>query len=167
MKALATGAFAIYRREMLSLWVTPLAWVLLAAFLLVQGGIFYSIVLHFSQMTELSLDTGPLEAYFGQHSVLISMTLLLVCPALSMRTFAEEHATHVVVERAAAGRVHVEQHAAPLTLDLLQRRAHLVRERRAEHVRGETRGLHAHQHGLFPGRIAEHQRHCELRQSGS
>lgn len=90
MRALVMGAVAIYRREMLSLWVTPLAWVLLGAFLLVQGGIFYSIVLHFSQMTEASLDTGPLEAYFGQHSVLIAMTLLLVCPALGMRAFAEE-----------------------------------------------------------------------------
>jgi ABC-2 type transport system permease protein len=90
MRSFVRGVSALYLREMLSLWVTPLAWVLLSAFLLVQGGIFYSIVLHFSQMTELSLDTGPLEAYFGQHSVLISMTLLLICPALSMRTFAEE-----------------------------------------------------------------------------
>ncbi len=85
-----SGLFAIYRREMLSLWVTPLAWVLLSAFLVLQGGIFYSIVTHFAQMTELSLDAGPLEAYFGQHSILISMTLLLLCPALTMRTFAEE-----------------------------------------------------------------------------
>jgi ABC-2 type transport system permease protein len=90
VRAFVRGVSALYLREMLSLWVTPLAWVLLSAFLLVQGGIFYSIVLHFSQMTELTLDTGPLEAYFGQHSVLLSMTLLLVCPALSMRTFAEE-----------------------------------------------------------------------------
>jgi ABC-2 type transport system permease protein len=90
VRAFAAGVSAIYRREMLSLWVTPLAWVLLGAFLLVQGGVFYSIVLHFSQMTEVSLDTGPLEAYFGQGSVLISMTLLFLCPALSMRTFAEE-----------------------------------------------------------------------------
>jgi ABC-2 type transport system permease protein len=90
VKPFFVGVSAIYRREMLSLWVTPLAWVLLSAFLLVQGGVFYSIVLHFSQMTELSLDTGPLEAYFGQHSVLISMTLLFLCPALSMRAFAEE-----------------------------------------------------------------------------
>jgi ABC-2 type transport system permease protein len=84
------GFFAIYRREMLSLWVTPLAWVLLAVFLILQGGIFYNIVLHFSNLTELSLDSGPLEAFFGQQSVLISMTLLLLCPALSMRLFAEE-----------------------------------------------------------------------------
>lgn len=85
-----SGFFAVYRREMLSLWVTPLAWVLLSVFLLLQGGVFYSIVVHFAQMTDLTLDTGPLQAYFGQHSVLISVTLLLICPALTMRTFAEE-----------------------------------------------------------------------------
>jgi ABC-2 type transport system permease protein len=85
-----TGFLAIYRREMLSLWVTPLAWVLVAVFLTLQGGIFYNIVLHFSNLNELSLDSGPLEAFFGQQSVLISMMLLLLCPALSMRLFAEE-----------------------------------------------------------------------------
>lgn len=85
-----TGAFAIYRREMLSLWVTPLAWVLLFVFLVLQGAIFYWIVLHFSHMTELALEIGPLQAYFGQDSVLLLMTLLLLCPALTMRTFAEE-----------------------------------------------------------------------------
>lgn len=84
------GLLAVYRREMLSLWVTPLAWLLLGIFLLLQGGVFYSIVVHFAQMPDLSLDAGPLPAYFGQHSVLLSITLLLLCPALCMRTFAEE-----------------------------------------------------------------------------
>jgi len=75
---------------MLSLWVTPLAWVLLSVFLLLQGGIFYSIVVHFASFAELSVDQGPLGAYFGQSSVFLLMTLLLMCPALSMRLFAEE-----------------------------------------------------------------------------
>lgn len=85
-----TGLLAVYRREMLSLWVTPLAWVLLFVFLLLQGAIFYWIVLHFSQMSDLALEIGPIQAYFGQDSVLLLMTLLLLCPALTMRTFAEE-----------------------------------------------------------------------------
>ncbi len=85
-----SGIAAIYRREMLSLWVTPLAWVLLTVFLLLQGTIFYSIVVHFSSMSELSVDAGPVQAYFGQDSILLLMTLLLLCPALTMRTFAEE-----------------------------------------------------------------------------
>ena len=32
-----TGFVAVFRREMLSLWVTPLAWVLTCVFLVVQG----------------------------------------------------------------------------------------------------------------------------------
>jgi len=85
-----SGLIAVYRREMLSLWVTPLAWVLLVVFLLLQGTIFYSIVVHFTSLADLAVETGPVEAYFGQESVFLLMTLLLVCPALTMRTFAEE-----------------------------------------------------------------------------
>jgi ABC-2 type transport system permease protein len=76
--------------------VTPLAWVLLVVFLLLQGGIFYNIVSHFSNLTDLSLDAGPLQAYFGQQSVLVSMTLLILCPALTMRLFAEERRSNTI-----------------------------------------------------------------------
>jgi ABC-2 type transport system permease protein len=85
-----TGTLGVFRREMLSLWVTPLAWVLLVVFLLLQGTIFYAIVVHFTSLADLAVETGPVEAYFGQESVFLLMTLLLVCPALTMRTFAEE-----------------------------------------------------------------------------
>jgi ABC-2 type transport system permease protein len=64
--------------------------VLATVFLLLQGIIFYSIVLHYSSMADLALESGPVQAYFGQDSVLLLMSLLLVCPALTMRTFAEE-----------------------------------------------------------------------------
>lgn len=85
-----SGFFAIFRREMLSLWVTPLAWVLLGVFLVLQGGIFYSIIVHFAGFADLSVDEGPVGAYFGQSSVFLLMTLLLMCPALTMRLLAEE-----------------------------------------------------------------------------
>ncbi|HVU01427.1 MAG TPA: ABC transporter permease [Polyangiaceae bacterium] len=83
------GLVAIYRREMLSLWVTPLAWVLLFIFLLLQGASFYQILLHFASFTNVSIDQGPVQAYFGQ-SLFLVLSLLLVCPALTMRLFAEE-----------------------------------------------------------------------------
>ncbi|HLV65155.1 MAG TPA: ABC transporter permease [Polyangiaceae bacterium] len=85
-----TGFFAVYRREMLSLWVTPLAWVLLVVFLLLEGAVFYSIVVHFATLPDISVDTGPVQAFFGQESILLLLTLMLLCPALTMRTFAEE-----------------------------------------------------------------------------
>jgi ABC-2 type transport system permease protein len=84
------GLLGIYRREMLGLWVTPLAWVLLVVFLLLQGVVYYSIVVHFAQGAELSVDAGPIQAYFGQESIFLVITLLLLCPALTMRVFAEE-----------------------------------------------------------------------------
>lgn len=84
-----SGALPIFRREMLGLWVTPLAWVLLVVFLLIQGLSFYSIVVHVSSMTNASIDSGPVQAYFGQ-SIFLLVSLLLVCPALTMRVFAEE-----------------------------------------------------------------------------
>lgn len=83
------GLLAIYRREMLSLWVTPLAWVLLFIFLLLQGASFYQILLHFAAFSNMSIDQGPVQAYFGQ-SLFLVLSLLLVCPALTMRLFAEE-----------------------------------------------------------------------------
>jgi ABC-2 type transport system permease protein len=84
-----SGLVAIYRREMLSLWVTPLAWVLLVVFLLIQGFSFYTIVVHISSTATASIDNGPVQAYFGQ-SIFLLVSLLLVCPALTMRLFAEE-----------------------------------------------------------------------------
>jgi ABC-2 type transport system permease protein len=84
-----TGFWAVLRREMLSLWVTPLAWVLLVVFLLLQGLSFYLVLVHVSTSPELTVDAGPVQAYFGQ-SIFLIVSLLLLCPALTMRTFAEE-----------------------------------------------------------------------------
>lgn len=85
--------FAVFKRELKSLWVTPLAWVLLVTFLVLQGGIFYSITVHLSKLEEAAYEAGPIQAYFGQQSLLMSFTLLLLCPGLSMRSFAEERRT--------------------------------------------------------------------------
>jgi ABC-2 type transport system permease protein len=82
-----SSLIAIYRREMLALWVTPLAWLLSFAFLLLQGISFYIVVDHYTHFTSLSVE-GPVESYFG--SLFMPLTLLLVCPALSMGCFAEE-----------------------------------------------------------------------------
>lgn len=83
------GLLAVYRREMLSLWVSPLAWVLLTVFLLLQGIAFYTIVVHASTAPSVSVDSGPLQMYFGE-SIFLVLSLLLLCPALTMRLFAEE-----------------------------------------------------------------------------
>ena len=84
-----TALIATLRREMASLWLTPLAWILWVTLLLLQGGVFATIVTSFATNAEPTLDTGPLQAFYGQ-SVFVPLTLLFVCPALTMRSFAEE-----------------------------------------------------------------------------
>jgi ABC-2 type transport system permease protein len=76
-----TGFGAVFRRELLSLWVTPLAWVLVTVFLLLQGAAYYLVVRHLATAPALGIDTGPVQAYFGQ-SIFLLVSLLLLCPAL-------------------------------------------------------------------------------------
>lgn len=94
MTRILPGIGPLYCREMLSLWVTPLAWLLLFAFLLLQGLSFYLVVDHFSHFADLSIDQGPVQSYFS--SFFVPFTILLVCPALTMGVFAEERRTGTI-----------------------------------------------------------------------
>lgn len=113
-----TGFGAIYRRELLGLWVTPLAWILWVCFLALQGGSFYLTVSHFSSVPEAALEMGPLEAYFGQ-SMFLPVTLVLLCPALTMRLLAEERKSGtlepLLTAPVSAGGVVLGKYAATLT----------------------------------------------------
>jgi len=88
-----SGGWAIFKREVQSAWLSPLAWILLTTFLILQGGVFYSIVVHMSQVEGGMGGSGPIQAYFGQQSLLMGLSLLLLCPALTMRSVAEERRT--------------------------------------------------------------------------
>lgn len=83
-----SGLPAVFRRELLALWVTPQAWVLLFVFLTLQGTSFYLMLDHYSRFTNLSISGGPIQGYFA--SLFVPVSLLLVCPALSMRLLSEE-----------------------------------------------------------------------------
>ena len=83
------GAWPIFKRELFSFFVTPIAWVVTTCFLLLQGMHFYLIVAHFAAQPDLSADAGPVQTFFGQ-TVLLYLPLLFVCPVLTMRLFAEE-----------------------------------------------------------------------------
>ncbi len=85
----------VMRKDLLSLWVSPLAWVLLVVFLAIQGAVFYSIVLNAVASPDTASLDGPLATYFGQSS-LVLLSLMLICPALTMRTFAEERRTGTI-----------------------------------------------------------------------
>jgi ABC-2 type transport system permease protein len=84
-----TGAWAVARRELYSLWVTPLAWLVLCAFLLMNGAAFVATISSLSTFGLDGIDVGPIQAYYGQ-SIFVPLGYVLVCPLLSMRTLAEE-----------------------------------------------------------------------------
>src|SRR3954466_5554608 len=83
------GFWPIYKRELFALFVTPVAWVLTVVFLIIQGFHFYGLVLHFASSVDLSVDQGPVQAFFGE-SMLFYLPLILLCPGMTMRLFAEE-----------------------------------------------------------------------------
>jgi ABC-2 type transport system permease protein len=79
----------IYKRELFSFFVTPLAWVLITVFLLVQGMHFFLLVDHFASSGQQISDQTPLQAFFG-NTVLLYLVLFLLVPPMTMRLFAEE-----------------------------------------------------------------------------
>ena len=83
------GFFPLYKRELFAMFVTPLAWVILVAFLVTQGMHFTLLIAFFSRQTELAADNGPVQAFFGQ-TIFLYLPLLVLCPGLTMRLFAEE-----------------------------------------------------------------------------
>ncbi len=84
------GFWPIFKRELFALFVTPLAWVVITAFLFLQGLQFFMMVVSFSAAPmEAVGDSGPVQAFFGR-TMLLYVPLLLVCPMLTMRLFAEE-----------------------------------------------------------------------------
>lgn len=83
------GFWPIWKRELFALFVTPLAWVVITSFLIVQGIHFFLIVTHYANEADLAAESGPVQAFFGQ-TILLYPPLLLICPLLTMRLFAEE-----------------------------------------------------------------------------
>lgn len=83
------GFWPIYKRELLSLFVTPIAWVVSAAFLLIEGLFFFFILGSYASQQDAVVGMGPAEAFFGG-SAFFYFPLVLICPVLTMRLFAEE-----------------------------------------------------------------------------
>lgn len=84
-----TLIWAVARRELLSLWVTPLAWSLLCAFSLINGAAFVATLNSLVTFGAAGIDVGPTQAFYGQ-SIFVPLGYLLLCPLLTMRSLAEE-----------------------------------------------------------------------------
>lgn len=83
------GFWAIFKRDLFAAFVTPVAWAMIVMFLFLQGLNFYWLVTHFANQVDLAVDHGPLQWFFGE-TVLFYLPLLMLPPALTMRSFAEE-----------------------------------------------------------------------------
>ena len=83
------GFWPIFKRELFAFFVTPLAWVLIVSFLVVQGMHFFLLVDHFSREADVTGDETPLSAFFG-NTVLLYLVLFVLVPPMTMRLFAEE-----------------------------------------------------------------------------
>ncbi|MCL2449256.1 MAG: ABC transporter permease [Polyangiaceae bacterium] len=84
-----TAFWALVKRELFAFFVTPLAWVLIVAFLVVQGMHFYLLVDHFATQPEAAGDETPVSAFFG-NTVVLYLVLFMLVPPITMRAFAEE-----------------------------------------------------------------------------
>ena len=78
---------AIVRREFISYFSSPLAYIVLTAFLLMQGYIFYLIVSFLN--TPGTGAMTPLQLFFGG-TLFFWLFLLFVVPVITMRLVAEE-----------------------------------------------------------------------------
>lgn len=82
------GTFALARRELLSLFVTPLAYLVGTLFLFNQGWNF-SVLL--SVLNQPLAARGPVMQYFFGGSIFIFwLPVIFICAAISMRLIAEE-----------------------------------------------------------------------------
>ncbi len=82
---------ALWRRELASYFLSPVAYVVLALFLAVMGGIFSLLV---SVLAEGPAGVAVMNLLFG--SPFFWMTFLIMVPLLTMRLFAEEKRTGTI-----------------------------------------------------------------------
>jgi ABC-2 type transport system permease protein len=82
------GALALAHRELLSLFVTPLAYVVGTLFLLQQG---YNFALLLRVLNDPLAAPGPvMQYYFGGSFFIFWLPVVFLCAAISMRLIAEE-----------------------------------------------------------------------------
>jgi len=79
---------AIVGRELRAYFFSPMAWVLLTFFLLVNGYVF-SLIVSFLSDPRAGGSTTPLKLFFGD-TFFFWLVLLFVAPMLTMRLLAEE-----------------------------------------------------------------------------
>ncbi|MCU0573792.1 MAG: ABC transporter permease subunit [Syntrophobacteraceae bacterium] len=91
------GFGAIYRKELYSLFASPIFYVVAGVFLIITGYFFYNLVAYYGivsfqasqnpmAMKQLNVTNMVVSPFFGD----VSIVLLLISPLLTMRLYAEE-----------------------------------------------------------------------------
>lgn len=79
---------ALAQRELIAIFLSPIAYVVIAIFLLLNGAMFYLIVKAFS--AEPGTEGSVFAIFIGKFNILAWIFVLLTAPAITMRLFAEE-----------------------------------------------------------------------------
>ena len=81
--------WTIVKREVYAFFVSPMAYVLLTAWLLFSGSTFWLLCGYYSNQPPGSSQDSPLTAFFGQ-TTLFYLPVLIFVPLITMRLLAEE-----------------------------------------------------------------------------
>jgi ABC-2 type transport system permease protein len=80
---------ALWKREMVSYFFSPIAYIVMAGFLLINGLFFWEILNLFNHQPNIPSDISPMQILFGG-SFPFWVLILIIPPVLTMRLFAEE-----------------------------------------------------------------------------
>ncbi len=83
-----SGLLAVFNRELRAYFYSPMAYVILTFFLIVNGWVFSLIVSHLNDPRAGGLAT-PLKFFFGE-TIFFWLVLLFITPVLTMRLISEE-----------------------------------------------------------------------------
>jgi len=83
------STFVIAKREILSFFASPMAYVVLVVWLVWSGATFWVFCEHYATNVSMGGSDTPLSMFFGQ-TILFFLPTLAIAPALTMRLMAEE-----------------------------------------------------------------------------
>lgn len=89
-----SGFLAVFLRELRAYFFSPMAYVVLSFFLLVNGYVF-SLILSFLNDPRAGGSTTPLKLFFGD-TFFFWLVLLFITPVLTMRLISEERKTGTI-----------------------------------------------------------------------
>lgn len=89
------AAWAIYKRELIANFCAPLGYAVMVSFLMFNGVVFWFFMKLTASNPAVAGAKGPLQMFFGS-TMLSVLTLIIFCPAITMRSFAEERRARTI-----------------------------------------------------------------------